>query len=99
MGVTLYDVTFTTTTTDNRMFEFLKTKTFDAVFSFILGLGCIALLKPVCKGINCQVQKAPPLDEVRSSTYQMGSKCYKFEIKHTDCPEKGVIEPFERFIR
>jgi len=95
----VYDATFTTHTTDNRMFEFLKTKAFDTVFSFLLGVGCMALLKPVCQGKDCHIQKAPPLDEVKSSTYQIGSKCYQFAVEHAECPDAGVIEPFERFIR
>ena len=81
------------------MFEFLKSKTFDAVFSFVLGLGLMALLKPGCKAGECHIQKAPPYEEVKSSTYQLGSKCYKFEAEPVECPMTGVIEPFERFVR
>jgi hypothetical protein len=81
------------------MFEFLKSKTFDAVFSFVLGLGLMALLKPGCKEGECHIQKAPPYEEVKSSTYQLGSKCYKFEAEPVECPMTGVIEPFERFVR
>ena len=109
----VYDVTFTTSAADNsaprplqantvrygRMFKFLQTDAFDAVFSFILALGCMALLKPICREKECQVQKAPPFEEVKTSTYQMGSKCYKFHIEYKECPDAGAIEPFERFIR
>ena len=82
-----------------RMFNFLKTDAFDNLFSFVLAVGCIALLKPICKDKDCQIQKAPPFDEVKASTYQIGSKCYQFEVQHKECPELGAIEPFERFIR
>ena len=81
------------------MFNFLKTDSFDNVFSFILALGCMALLKPICTGKECQIQKAPPLDEIKGTTYQIGSKCYQFEVQHKECPETGAIEPFQRFIR
>lgn len=81
------------------MFNFLKTDSFDNVFSFVLALGCMALLKPICVGKDCQIQKAPPLDEIKASTYQIGSKCYQFQLEHKECPETGAIEPFERFIR
>jgi len=81
------------------MFKFLKTDSFDNVFSFVLALGFMALLKPMCKDKECQIQKAPPFDEVKASTYQIGSKCYQFQVQHKECPDKGVIEPFERFIR
>jgi len=81
------------------MFEFLKTSSFDNVFSFVLAVGIMALLKPICKDKDCQVQKAPSIDEIKASTYQIGSKCYQFILEHRECPEAGAIEPFERFIR
>lgn len=77
------------------MFEFLRTERFSMIFSFILGVGCMALLKPVCTTNECRVQKAPPYDEVTKSTYQLGSDCYKFDSKAIQCPENGVIESFE----
>ena len=81
------------------MFKFLKTDTFDVLFSFVLGVGCMAVLKPMCKGGECHVQKAPPYDEVQKSTYQLGSTCYQFRAEPVKCAESGVIEPFERFVR
>jgi hypothetical protein len=76
------------------MFEFLKSKTFNTLFSFILGLGLMSLLRPLCHGPECIVQKAPPVDEVNKTTYQLGSKCYQFRSAPVDCPKEGVIEPF-----
>jgi len=81
------------------MLKLIQSDSFDNVFSFVLGLGCMALLKPICKGTDCEIKKPPSFEEVKSSTYQIGSKCYKFEAHHTDCPETGSIEPFQRFIR
>jgi hypothetical protein len=81
------------------MLKLIQSDSFDTVFSFVLALGCMALLKPICKGAECEVKKPPPVDEVKSSTYQLGSKCYTFKAEHIDCPDAGVIEPFERFIR
>ena len=81
------------------MFEFLRTETFSIIFSFILGLGCISLLKPACSGNDCKIQKAPPYEEVSKSTYQLGAECYQFHANPISCPTTGVIEPFERFIR
>lgn len=76
------------------MFEFLRTKSFNSVFSFILGLGIMAILKPICHGPNCIIQKAPSIEEVAKTTYQLGSKCYQFKSEPVDCPANGVIEPF-----
>ena len=81
------------------MQKLLQSESFDNAFSFVLGLGCMALLKPLCKGSECEVKKAPALDEVSTSTYQVGSKCYKIKVEHKECPDTGTIEPFERFLR
>jgi hypothetical protein len=81
------------------MFEFLKTEQFSMIFSFVLGLGCMALLKPLCRGGECHIQKAPPYNEIKDSTYQLNNECYQFEATPIDCPSKGVIEPFKRFVR
>ena len=76
------------------MFEFLKSKQFNIAFSFLIGLGLMALLRPICRGAECMIQKAPPLDEVNKTTYQLGSKCYQFRSVTIDCPKDGVIEAF-----
>jgi hypothetical protein len=76
------------------MFVFLKSEGFKVIGSAILGLGLMAVLKPMCKGPNCIVQKAPSVEEVTRSTYQVGSKCYQFKTSQINCPSKGVIEPF-----
>ena len=77
------------------IWDFLKSRKFNLVFSFLLGLGLMAILHPACKGDSCVVMKAPPAHEVKESTYQIGKKCYKFETYIVDCPSSGVIEAFE----
>lgn len=81
------------------MFGFLKSPTFNYVFSFILGLGLMAVLKPTCKGDECRILKAPPLEDVKKTTYQLGAACYQFHTEPIACPSKGVIEPFQRSMR
>jgi hypothetical protein len=76
------------------MFEFLKSEGFKVIGSAILGIGLMAVLKPMCRGPNCIIQKAPSVEEVTRSTYQLGSKCYQFKTTQITCPETGVIEPF-----
>jgi hypothetical protein len=78
------------------MFEFLKTKEFSYVFSFIVGLGLMALFRPICHGDSCVIQKAPPIDEVNRTTYQLGSKCYQFRSVGAECPKEGIVEAFEQ---
>jgi hypothetical protein len=80
------------------MFEFLKSKTFGIVASFIIGLGAIAVVVPRCTDASCKIVKAPNIDEVTKPVYQIGEKCYKFHPKTVGCPEDTakVVEPFVR---
>lgn len=81
------------------LFDFMKSETFKVMGSFILGVGVMAVLKPGCRSTDCRIQKAPPLEEVTHSTYQIGQSCYQFQTQQLDCPKQGVIEPFIRNIR
>jgi hypothetical protein len=77
------------------MFKFFETPQFHFFFSFMVGLGIMSLFRPVCKGTDCQLIKAPPPNEVQKTTYKIGSKCYQFKTQTTECTPEGVIEPFE----
>jgi hypothetical protein len=77
------------------IWDFLKSKNFNIIFSILIGLGFAAILRPACKGDQCVVMKAPPVHEVSKSTYQMGSKCYQFKVQNTECSSKGLIESFK----
>jgi hypothetical protein len=77
------------------IWDFLKSKKFNLFFSFIIGLGLAAILRPACKGEHCVVMKAPPVHEVTKTTYQLGTKCFQFSLESSDCPQKGVVEAFQ----
>ena len=75
--------------------DLLKSKQFNVIFSVLLGLGLAAILRPVCKGDQCLMMKAPPVHEVESSTYQLGSRCFQFKVDSRECSKAGkVIEAF-----
>lgn len=77
------------------LWDFMKSKNFNWFFSFLLGLGLAAILRPACKGDQCLTMKAPPVHEVEKTTYQLGSKCFQFQLENADCPKSGkVIEAF-----
>ena len=78
------------------MFEFLKTEAFCIGFSFLIGVGIFALMTPICTGKECRIEKAPSVEEIKQTTYQLGSKCYQFQMENISCPSEGVIEPFSR---
>ena len=77
------------------MFDFLKSKTFHIIGSFIVGFGIVAIFRKQCEGSECLIQKAPPPDEVTKTTYQIGQKCYQFKTESATCTDSGVIEPFQ----
>ena len=64
---------------EDTMFAVLKTEKFAQLFSFIIGFGIIAIALPVCKGDACFTRKAPSVQEMKESTYRIGSKCYQFK--------------------
>ena len=49
---------------------------------------------PMCKGDECFIKKAPSVEEMKSSTFQIGKKCFQFVPETVQCPAKGVIEAF-----
>lgn len=79
---------------EREMYEILKTEKFATLFSFIIGFGLIAILIPVCKGEQCFVKKAPSVEEMKKTTFQLGKKCYQFTSETVECPAEGAIEAF-----
>jgi hypothetical protein len=75
--------------------DILKDPKFDMVFSFLMGVFLILLIRPVCKGDNCFSYKAPPVKDIKEHVYKIGDTCYKFVPKESKCPMTGVVEPFQ----
>lgn len=59
--------------------------------SLLLGFGLAALFRPLCKGPECVVLRGPPVNKIRGSVYQFGSKCVEFNTKPVECPKQGEI--------
>jgi hypothetical protein len=75
--------------------QLLNNPFFGIVFSFILGLGLISIIRPGCKGAECEKLKAPSPADWNGQVYEMASKCYEYAIKTVDCPATGSIESFK----
>lgn len=73
----------------------LHTKTGKIVLSIILGLGIATLFRSSCKGRNCLVYYAPPLDEMKDKTFKYDGKCYTYEPKHVKCDKSKDIIHFK----
>ena len=76
------------------MFGFVKSEKYSIAFSLILGVGLMAVLKPVCRDVDCTVKRGANPEEVIGSTYQINDKCYQFKTRSTECPNEGFIEAF-----
>jgi len=69
---------------------------FNTFFSFVVGIGIICILRPMCSGSNCVITKAPSAADFDKHVYRMGEgKCYEFKTAVTDCPASGTIEAFK----
>lgn len=72
------------------MFEFLKSKMFQTIFSFLLGLFIVLVVRPSCKDESCIKRINPSSKEISDSTYQLGSKCYQFTYTSVACESDEV---------
>jgi len=68
-----------------RLSKFLHGETGRILMSIILGLGLASLFRRVCKGRNCVVQKAPPLEEIDDQIYKFQDKCYQYNAVSVKC--------------
>ena len=53
------------------MFEFLKTKTFHILFSFLVGIFVIIIFKKGCSGDDCIEHINPNIDEINIQGYKL----------------------------
>jgi hypothetical protein len=77
--------------------EILKDTRFNTFFSFVLGIGIICILRPMCSGPDCNINKPPAEKDFDKFVYRMGSNsCYEFKTEIMKCPPSGAIEAFEQ---
>jgi hypothetical protein len=74
--------------------KFVQSSTGKYIASILLGLGLASLFRAVCKGSDCVIQKAPPLQEIDGQIYKIDNKCYKFEQTHVHCNSNKKIYEF-----
>ncbi len=75
--------------------NFLKDERFNVFFSFVLGVGFICIIRPLCSGDECNTTKAPADKDFDKYVYRMGqNKCYEFKSEIVECPASGTIEAF-----
>lgn len=73
----------------------LNDKKFNIIFSFLVGIGLVCIIRPMCSGDDCNVTKAPADKDFEKYAYRMGgNKCYEFKTEIIECPASGTIEAF-----
>jgi len=75
--------------------KFVHTETGKLVMSILLGFGLASLFRSVCKGKDCIVFHAPPLEKIQDKVYKSGDKCFKFQAIASKCDKSKKIVDFE----
>lgn len=65
--------------------KLLHTQSGRYLMSLILGFGIATLFRETCKGKNCIIFKAPPVEDVDDNIFQFDDKCYKYNYKLVKC--------------
>lgn len=65
--------------------RFVHSNTGRIIMSILLGIGLATLFRAVCKGKNCRIIAAPPMEELDDQIYKFDEKCYKMERNAIEC--------------
>jgi hypothetical protein len=65
--------------------RFVHSSTGRIIMSILLGIGLATLFRSVCKGKNCRIVAAPPIEELDDQIYKFDEKCYKLERNAIEC--------------
>jgi hypothetical protein len=65
--------------------RFVHSSTGRIIMSILLGIGLATLFRSVCKGKNCRIIAAPPMEELDDQIYKFDEKCYKLERNAIEC--------------
>ena len=73
--------------------KFVHSSTGKIMMSIILGLGLATFFRAVCKGKQCRIIRAPPLEELDDQIYRFDDKCYEFKKNPVKCDSnKNIIQ-------
>lgn len=77
-----------------KLESLLHDEKFNVFFSFLLGIGLVCILRPMCSGKECATLKPPQEKDFDSYVYRLAEKCYSFTTNVITCPANGAIEAF-----
>lgn len=75
--------------------KFVHSETGKYVMSILLGFGLASLFRTACKGNNCIVFHAPPLEKMKDKIYKDNGKCVKYNPIATKCSANIKTIDFE----
>ena len=78
--------------------RFISSSTGKVLVSIILGIGLASLFRMSCKGKNCVIIHAPPMDEIKNKVYNYENdpnSCFKYEITPIKCDKNKKIYSYE----
>ena len=78
-----------------KLNSLLHDEKFNYLFSLLLGVGLICILRPMCSGKECATLKPPLEKDFDKFVYRMSNKCYEFKTNVISCPSTGAIEAFK----
>ena len=65
--------------------KFVHTPTGKIIMSILLGFGLASLFRTVCKGHDCLIFHAPPLEKIKDKIYKSSGKCVTYSPVSTKC--------------
>jgi len=65
--------------------KFVHSNTGKIIMSILLGIGLATFFRAVCKGKQCRIISAPPMEEIDDQMYKFNDKCYKLEKQAIKC--------------
>ena len=71
--------------------KFVHSYTGKIIMSLLLGIGLATFFRSVCKGKQCRIIEAPPMEEITDQTYRFDDKCYKIEKNAVKCDSKKTM--------
>jgi len=72
-----------------HLYKFVSSKTGKYLMSVILGIGLASIFRAACKGKECVIENAPPLEDIEDKVYKFDGKCYKYERTSMKCDSQG----------
>lgn len=76
--------------------KFINTNTGKILMSIILGIGLATFFRVACKGSQCRIIEAPPMEDLVDKIYRFDESCYKIQQNAVKCDKTKTIVSFSQ---